>query len=387
MDIKALAHEVQSQVVAFRRDIHQNPETGLQEFRTTQKVCEELDKLGIPYRKTDPTGVIAEIVGTKGPSDHRVLIRADMDALTIDEETGLPFASTNGLMHACGHDTHTSMLVGAAMVLNQIKDQFAGTARLVFQPAEEIGKGADLMVAQGAAEGVDLGMALHISSDAPTGSLSSTEGPACASADRFVIKVKGRDCHGAQPNAGADSVVAAVAIVMGLQTMVSREFDPMDPIVVTVGSIHAGSRFNVIPGEATLEGTCRSFDHDMWEKIPAVMERVAQNIAVAYKCTAEVTFDRITKPLVGDKAVYELIKGAAQKVVASPDLWIEGSSTMGGEDFASFGEKMPIAMVNLGADGGAPMHSSKVCFHEESFETGVACYAQFVVDALAQLNG
>lgn len=161
----------------------------------------------------------------------------------------------------------------------------------------------------------------------------------------------------------------------------------MDPIVVTVGSIHAGSRFNVIPGEATLEGTCRSFDHDMWEKIPAVMERVAQNIAVAYKCTAEVTFDRITKPLVGDKVVYELIKGAAQKVVASPDLWIEGSSTMGGEDFASFGEKMPIAMVNLGADGGAPMHSSKVCFHEESFETGVACYAQFVVDALAQLNG
>ena len=116
MDIKALAHEVQPQVVAFRRDVHQNPETGLQEFRTTQKVCEELDKLGIPYRKTDPTGVVAEIVGTKGPSDHRVLIRADMDALTIDEETGLPFASTNGLMHACGHDAHMSMLLGALKV-------------------------------------------------------------------------------------------------------------------------------------------------------------------------------------------------------------------------------------------------------------------------------
>lgn len=387
MDIKALAHEVQPQVVAFRRDFHQNPETAFEEFRTTQKVCEELDKLGIPYRKTEPTGVIAEITGTQGPSSHRVLIRADMDALTIDEETGLPFASTNGFMHACGHDTHTAMLLGAAMVLSKIKDEFAGTVRLVFQPAEEIANGADHIIAQGAADDADIGMAIHISSGDPIGALVCSPGDACAASDRFLIKVHGRDCHGAYPHDGADPVVAAAAIVMGLQTMVSREFDPLNPIVVTVGAVHAGSRYNVIPREAVLEGTCRSFDRGMWEKIPEVMARIAENIATAYKCTAELTYERGTKPLTNDKMVFELVKDVAKKILDDPSLWIESAPAMGGEDFASFGDKMPIALVDLGAEGGAPMHSSKVNFHEEAFETGVACYVQFVVDALAKLNG
>lgn len=266
MDIRAMAHEIQPEVVTFRRDIHQNPEEGLKEFRTTKKVAEELEKLGIPYRLTEPTGVIAEITGTKAASSKRVLLRADMDALTIQEETGLPFASQNGSMHACGHDTHTAMLVGAAKLLSRLRDSFAGTVRLVFQPAEELGVGADLMIAQGAAKDVDMGMALHIASFFPTHVLASRSGAWAAATDKFTIKVTG--CHGAGPNDGADPIYASAAIITQLQTMVSREFRPLDPIVVSVGSIHAGARFNVIPECAVMEGTCRCFDPEIWKQIP-----------------------------------------------------------------------------------------------------------------------
>lgn len=387
MDIKMMAHEIQPEIIAFRRDIHEHPEPGLKEFRTTRKVAAELDKLQIPYRLTEPTGIIAEITGTKGESSKRVLLRADMDALTIQEETGLPFASQNGFMHACGHDTHTSMLLGAAKLLTRLRDQFAGTVRLVFQPAEELGVGADMMIAQGAAKDVDLGMALHIASFLPPHVLSSKSGPWAAATDKFTIRVIGQGCHGAGPDDGADPICAAAAIISQLQTMVSREFKPIDPVVVSVCSIHGGERFNVIPDDVVMVGTCRCFHPEIWKQIPAVMERIAQNVAAALRCRAEVTFERVTKPLNCDKKAYEILDGTVRKIIQDPSQWEEAPITMGGEDFAAFGECMPIVMAHLGAGPSYPMHSSRVCFQEDAFETGVACYTQFALDALEKLNG
>ncbi len=387
MNVLKLAKQIQPEVVEFRRELHAHPELSMQETETTCRVQRELDKMGIGYRKLNPTGLVAEIRGTQAESSHCVLIRADMDALNIQEETGLSFASENsGVMHACGHDTHTAMLLGAATLLNQQKHLFAGTVRLVFQPAEETGEGAKLAIAQGAADGAEMGMALHIYSDWPTGVLRARKGPAAASTDKFKITVTGKGCHGAAPNQGADPIYAGAAIVQNLQSMVSREFWPVDPIVVSVCQFHAGDRFNVIPETAVLEGTCRTFDHEIWEKIPEVMERIAQNTAAALKCEVKVEFDRVTMPLNCDARVADILKGAILKVVDHPSQFSESPIQMGGEDFAAFGDKIPIAWVQLGANGGAPMHSSKVNFDENAFPYGVACYVQFALDALHALS-
>ena len=387
MTIKEMALEIQEEVVAFRRDIHQHPELSMQEFRTTQKVAEVMDRLGIPYRLTDPTGLVAEIRGTLGESKRCVLLRADMDALNIQEETGLPFSSKNdGVMHACGHDTHTAMLVGAAKILQQLRDRFAGTVRLVFQPSEETGRGADLMITQGAGEGVDMAMSLHINAPWPAGVMKVRKGPVAASTDAFTIKVIGKGCHGAAPHHGADPIYASAAIIQQLQTMVSREFAPIDPVVVSVCQINAGTRFNIIPETAEIIGNCRTYSNRIWEQLPAVMERIATHTAAALRCRAEVTFDRVTKPLCCDAAAVEIMEGSIQKIIDDPSQTGEAPMQMGGEDFASFGACCPIVWVQLGGDGGAPMHSSRVNLDERALPSGVACYAQFAVDALEKLN-
>ena len=197
MDFKKMAQDVQEKVVAFRRDLHMNPEPSLQEFRTTKQIAAALDALGVEYRLLDPTGVIAEVHGTKGPG-KTVALRGDIDALSIQEQTGLPYASqVPGMMHACGHDTHASMLLGSVMVLNSIKDQFAGTVRFIFQPAEEVGAGATLAIEQGCLEGVDGIYGVHIGAQKAAHMLTSSAGPHHAAADRYVIRIHGAACHGA----------------------------------------------------------------------------------------------------------------------------------------------------------------------------------------------
>ena len=259
MDFKAMAQAVQPEVVAFRRDLHEHPEASFQEFRTTDQIAKEMDKLGIPYRRFDPTGLIAEING--GKPGKTIALRADIDALSITEKTGLPFASKNeGFMHACGHDTHAAMLVGAAKVLMQVKDQLCGTVKLLFQPAEEVGRGAKAVIAQHGMDGVDFAFGIHIGSQMEVGTISMMAGASAAATDRFVVKVIGKASHGARPEQGVDATVAASAIVMNLQPVVSREVAATTPLVVTVGSLHSGSRFNIVSGEAVLEGTIRSYD-------------------------------------------------------------------------------------------------------------------------------
>ncbi len=379
-DIKALAHEVFPYVVEMRRDFHRNPEPSFEEFRTTDRIAEELDKMGIPYRRFEPSGLVGDIVG--GKPGKCIFLRADIDALSVKEESGVEFASEReGFMHACGHDTHAAMLLGAAKVLNSIKDELCGTVKVLFQPAEELAMGAKHIIAQGAIEGADAGFGMHIFAQQPVGQLGITSGVIHPAADYYKLDVHGVTSHGALPDEGVDATVAAAAIVMNLQTISSREFSPLEPVVVTVGTLHSGQRFNVISNHAELEGTVRLFNEELHQKIPGMMARIAENTAAAFRCTAELDYQFKSDMLVNDEAMTELARGAALKVAGEEHI-APIRRSMGGEDFSAYTHIVPCAFVALGGGGEAPQHSEKFCIDESAFETGVAMYAQVAVDFL-----
>ncbi|MCF0150702.1 MAG: amidohydrolase [Firmicutes bacterium] len=381
MNFRKEAESIKDELIAFRRDIHMYPEASMMEFRTTDKICEKLDEFAIPYRRIEPAGVIADIKGAK--PGKTIAIRADIDALSIAEKTGLPFASVNeGLMHACGHDTHATMLMGAAKILNQHKDELCGNVRLFFQPGEEVCQGAKAIIAQGGMEGVDAAFMIHNGTMMPAGAVILTKGPSHAATDSFKIKVTGKTSHGAAPQVGKDAIVAASAIVMALQTMVSRWTTPTDPLVVTVGKFHAGSRFNIISGYAELEGTCRSYDVELHHSIPAKMEEIAKNTAAAYGCTAEVEYLMMCEPLINDDAMIALAKKAAAKVVDSPDMVLDGIAQMGGEDFSEYSVLVPGCFASLGQGGELPNHHECVIHDENTFPIGTALYCQVAYDYL-----
>jgi len=380
--IQDYCNDVYDNAVRIRRTIHRHPEIGMDCPETTNFICTELERIGIPYRKTGTSGVIAEIKGTKGESDEVVMLRADMDALRTQEKTGLPFASEiEGRMHACGHDMHTAMLMGSAEILKSMQSEFAGTVRLVFQPGEEISKGAEYMITHGAMENVKMGLGIHMDPLSPVHTVSCKPGPDWAAVDHFLIRIHGTGAHGATPQNGCDATVAAAAMVMSLQTMVSRECDPMKPLVVTVGSMHSGNAYNIISEEATLEGTCRSFDEDVYEMIPEAMERIVKYIAEGYKCHAELELDRLSKPLYNDQAAYDALHESALKVMDEKN-WKYAKQEMIGEDFAFFGHYAPCVFAHLGCDGGYPLHNNHVNFHEEAMKTGMALEVQFALDTL-----
>ena len=379
-DIKALAHEVFPYVVEMRRDFHRNPEPSFEEFRTTDRIAEELDKMGIPYRRFEPSGLVGDIVG--GKPGKCIFLRADIDALSVKEESGVEFASEReGFMHACGHDTHAAMLLGAAKMLNSIKDELCGTVKVLFQPAEELAMGAKHIIAQGAIEGADAGFGMHIFAQMPVGQLGITSGVIHPAADYYKLDVHGVTSHGALPDEGVDATVAAAAIVMNLQTISSREFSPLEPVVVTVGTLHSGQRFNVISNHAELEGTVRLFNEELHQKIPGMMARIAENTAAAFRCTAELDYQFKSDMLVNDEAMTELARGAALKVAGEEHI-APIRRSMGGEDFSAYTHIVPCAFVALGGGGEAPQHSEKFCIDESAFETGVAMYAQVAVDFL-----
>ena len=379
-DIKALAHEVFPYVVEMRRDFHRNPEPSFEEFRTTDRIAEELDKMGIPYRRFEPSGLVGDIVG--GKPGKCIFLRADIDALSVKEESGVEFASEReGFMHACGHDTHAAMLLGVAKVLCGMRDELCGSVKLIFQPAEELAMGAKHIIAQGAIEGADAGFGMHIFAQMPVGQLGITSGVIHPAADYYKLDVHGVTSHGALPDEGVDATVAAAAIVMNLQTISSREFSPLEPVVVTVGTLHSGQRFNVISNHAELEGTVRLFNEELHQKIPGMMARIAENTAAAFRCTAELDYQFKSDMLVNDEAMTELARGAALKVAGEEHI-APIRRSMGGEDFSAYTHIVPCAFVALGGGGEAPQHSEKFCIDESAFETGVAMYAQVAVDFL-----
>ena len=388
---REMIHSEMDELLAFRRELHSFPEPSLKEFATTDRICRELDKAGIAYRRMQPTGVCGEIKGTKGESSHVVLLRSDMDALEMIEETGLDFASQNvGVMHACGHDTHMTNLLGAVKFLHTHTDEFAGTVRFVFQPAEEVGIGAKLMIEQGVVEGVDRAVGMHITPILPLGQVSAMPGECWAACDRFKITVHGKASHGANPHMGHDALVAASAIVLALQPIISRETDPNAAAVLTIGSIVSGSRFNIVSGDAVMEGTCRTFSREVHAALPEQMKRVVENVALGYGCTAELDFEVLTDVLYCDPETTRLGMQSVAKVVGEENAVTCGPQMIA-EDFCFYTLHAKSVFFNLGArveddEKVFPLHSNHVLFDERALEIGISVFVQTAVDLLDELN-
>jgi amidohydrolase len=399
------AEAVQPQVVEWRRWFHQNPELSNREFETMARIAEILDGLGIEHRTgIAGTGVVGFIEG--GRPGPLVAIRADMDGLPVTERTGLPFASTArgeyrgeevGVMHACGHDTHMAMALGAARILQEHRAELAGDVMLIFQPAEEgppPGEkgGASLMLEEGlfderAPEAV---FGIHVGIGQPGGRIATRSGALMASGDRFEITVKGRQTHGAQPWAGVDPIVTAAQIILGLQTIVSRQLDvTAAPSIISVGRIEGGVRNNVIPDEVVLEGTIRAFDPAVREQIHAAIERTATSIAESAGATIDMELDLGSPPVRNDADLTRRMLPVLAEVTG--DKVLEISPKTVAEDFSEFGAVVPSLFLFLGnwPEGVEPAeqpgnHSPLFDFHEPYLEVGVKAFVGMVADYLGE---
>ena len=377
MNIKETAQKYSDYVVDIRRKIHRNPELSTQEFETSKLVQEELDKIGVPYEICGElgTGVLATVKGAL--PGKTILMRGDMDALPVVEEADVPFKSEHeGKMHACGHDCHTSSLLTAAHILNDIKDELHGTVKLAFQPAEETAQGAKDMIAGGALEGVDGVYGMQVWSGVPVGTACAAAGGRMASAGMFEIWVQGKGGHGAEPANCIDAITCTTAIVNSLQTIVSREFRPMDAAVLTVGRIDAGFRWNVIADKAYIAGTTRCFDNDIAKEFPEKIERIAKGVAAAYRCTVEFKYTDLVPPTVNHPEMSAIVEQSIRTIMGE-DANFDFGPTTGGEDFAFF--------INA-----APNQLGAICLMGGRNEAEGCCYEhhspKFKVDEAALLN-
>ena len=385
MNVKDITKKYKDYIIEKRRYFHMNPEPSFNEY-TSKVVQEELKKLEIPFEIFAKTGIIATIKG-KNPG-KTVLLRADMDALEVCEKNNVSYKSQKeGLMHACGHDGHIAMLLGAAHVLNEIKNDISGEIKLFFQPAEEIAKGAKAVIEESKiTDSIDAAFAIHLWQGIPVGKISLESGARMAAADLFSIKVKGKSGHGSMPHETIDAVVVASAIVMNLQHLVSRNTNPLDTLVVTVGKLTAGTRHNIIAGEALLEGTIRSFSDEVWKKVPEQIERVVKNTAAAYDAEAEIDLVRATPPLVNNQDISNILKISAEKLYGE-EVVTKYEKTPGGEDFAYFTQVVPGALAFVGIRNdekgiNSPHHNETFDMDEEALEMGANLYAQFAIDFL-----
>ncbi len=376
--------------IELRKYFHRHPELGGEEFNTSKRVAEELKKMGLEPRVIGSygTGIVCDIHGCA--PGKTIALRADMDALNVQELIDCPFKSeTDGLMHACGHDGHTASLLGAAKILVSRRDQFPGTVRLIFQPAEELGTGADDMVKAGCLEGVDAALGIHLWSGVKSGTISVEAGPRMAAANWFRYRLKGKGGHGARPHQGVDAALAAAASVVNLQSVVSREFPADEPVVITVGHIETGTRFNVIAPEAMFEGTMRCYNvQGFLHDIPQAMHRVVENTAAAYRCqvTEKYVYDAML-PCNNPEQASARGTAAVKKILGEAGIGrIE--PMMGGEDFSYMMHEVPdslLAFVGIGdPEKGTdePHHSGRFQIDEDCLKNSVAFYAQYAVDYL-----
>ncbi|MCT4606155.1 MAG: M20 family metallopeptidase [Marinisporobacter sp.] len=385
MNMKELAQKNKQYIIDLRREFHKYPEPSWKEVRTSKRIKEELDKMQIPYISVAGTGVVATIEGkNKGKT---VALRADIDALQVNEANDVSYKSQNeGIMHACGHDGHGAMLLGAAKILNESKERINGTVKLFFQPAEELAEGAEKMVQEGVMEGVDGVFGIHLWSDLPCGTVSVEEGPRMASADLFKIKVVGKGGHGSLPHQGVDAVVVASAIVMDLQSVVSREISPLESAVVSVGKFVGGTRFNVIADEAVLEGTTRCFNNQIRKDFPKMLERIAKNTAASYRAEAELEYTPGTPATINEVVCSRVAEKSVEKLLGKEGI-IKMEKVTGGEDFAMYLEKAPGTIAFVGVrneekEADYPHHHPRFNMDEDALPIGSALYAQFATDFL-----
>ncbi|MEW6730438.1 MAG: amidohydrolase [Acidobacteriota bacterium] len=374
----ALLPEDVAELISTRRQLHKHPELKFQEVESARLVAERLQGLGYQVRTgIAGTGVVGLLeTGREGPT---VMLRADMDALPITEENSVEYASQcAGVMHACGHDGHVAALLATAKQLIANSNRLRGTVKLVFQPGEEGGNGALKMIEEGVLESphVDAAFGLHVWNNMPVGKIGVVTGPLMASVDEFHLVVKGRGGHGAMPHQTVDAILVASQIVCALQTIVSRQVNPLDCAVVTVGSFHAGSAFNIIAETAELRGTVRTFSRELYQEIPELFKRIVQGTATALGAQCEIKYERQCLPTINDANMAELVRNIAAEVVGADNVISDNTArTMGGEDMSFFLERVPGCFFFVGSqntDRGLvyPHHSPKFDFDEAALPIG-----------------
>jgi len=381
----ALAKAIEPDIIRWRRQFHANPEVAFQEYETAAYVMKTLRGFGYSPRIVGETGVVAELEG-RGPG-KTLGLRADMDALPGTETTNLPFASCKpGVIHSCGHDAHTAILLGAAKILAEKKDSFSGKIKFLFQPAEENLGGAKLFAAAGELDGLDAFAALHVSTELETGTISSRKGPSTAASDTFTITVTGRAAHGAYPHMGVDAVVVAAHIITALQSFVARSVSPLDSTVITVGKLTAGDTFNVIAEQAVLEGTLRTLKPETRELALMRIRSIAENAAAMFGATVVFEVFEGVPVLICDSAWVDRLNAVATQIIPPENVLETPETSMGGEDFSVMLRKAPGVFWWLGAreKGTVPTlpHSGSFQLDEAAFCFGTAIMCALAVDAL-----
>ena len=348
MNINELAKKYESEIIAIRHHIHQYPEIGFEEIQTSQTITDFLDKYGIPYvRGIAKTGVLATISGTK--PGKTVLLRGDMDALAMDEDPSNPIVSKiPGRMHACGHDGHTAGLLLAGAILNELKSELCGTVKLMFQPAEETVGGALPMIEEGILEGVDMAFGCHLWGSALENTAGYKYGAMMAAPDEFKITVVGKGGHGAYPHLSIDPIVAASQIVVALQSIVSRNVNPLESAVVTVATFNSGSAFNIISNQAVLTGTIRTLSEDNRESVARHLTQIAQGVGAAHGAQVEVEIIRKYPVLINSDSAVDIANKAFSKILGKENVSEIDAPSMGGEDFAYIAQRVPSAFIYVG---------------------------------------
>lgn len=365
--LKEQALALQDELIALRRDFHMHPELGLQEYRTASRIEEELDKLGVEHRRIGETGVWATIRGT-GAGSGAVALRADIDALPILEKNDVPYRSQNdGVMHACGHDAHTACLLGAAKLLAANRGKFGGEVRLAFQAAEECANTTQNFFELGFLDGVKRVFGLHCAPDLPSDTVGLKPGPNNAGVDRFTITVRGRSTHVATPHLGVDALYVASQIVVELQAIVSRRTDPVEPLIIGVGTLHAGTTYNALAETAVMEGTTRTVTKETRARVREQVIRLAKDIAAVYGAEAEVDWVEFASPLINDAQAAEEVAALAREHWSEKRVVTDRAISLTGDDFAEYILDVPGAYAYLGT-GDPVREQTRHNIHSADFE-------------------
>ena len=392
MNMQQLAKEQESYIIQARHHLHAHPELSCKETETTRFICGELEKMGIAVETFEGiTGCVGTIEGAH--PGKTVMLRADIDALPIQETPGKSYCSQNaGVMHACGHDCHTAMLLGAARILSSHREEIHGTVKLIFQMGEEVGRKSEEYVTRGALEGVDAIFGMHVWANLDAGTANFEVGERMACSDRFTIRVKGKKAHGSAPHEGHDAMLAAAAVVMGLQSIPSRQISPLDSLVVTVGMMNGGTKENILADEVELVGTVRVFDRQFRRSMPERIEKLAGQIAGGYGCSAECTYYFGPSPLINEhENLNRLAAQSALEELGEGSLASQPKS-MGAEDFSVYMEHIPGVFGYLGVRNREKgieciAHHPAFAVDEDVLYHGTGIYVRFALNYLNEEAG
>ena len=385
MAVREEIKQLKAYIVELRRAFHANPELSGKEYQTALRIEAELDQLQIPHFRVGETGIIGIIENPNGQENQdAVALRADIDALSIEEQNEVLYKSTNkGVMHACGHDGHIAALIGAAKVISTHKENLTKRVLLLFQQAEEIGAGAKQFLATDYLKDVKSIVGIHLASFLPTGQILVQTGESNASCDYFKIVVKGKSCHVSKPHDGIDALYIGSQIVVGVQAIDARMTNPLEPVVVGIGKMTAGTNYNIVANEAILEGTTRTFSHAMRHKVNEAVREIAKSIAAAYGAEVEVLFEDYAAPLINDLQVAQEVIEIGRQIVGTENVIIDGPKTMMADDFAEYLQEIKGSYIFVGSSHNKatsyPHHHEKFDLDEEALLISTELFVSYVL--------